>query len=67
MRNHNRNFNIKLRQLEAKLLAYFGHKVRMLVNEYIYNSFVIVTLGSLGIAGLEKFAGKKSNQENTDK
>ena len=26
------------------------------INEYIYNSFVIVTLGSFGIAGLEKFA-----------
>ena len=29
------------------------------VQEFIYNSFVIITLGSLGIAGLEKFAGKK--------
>jgi hypothetical protein len=28
------------------------------VNEFIYNSFVIVTLGSLGVAGLEKFAKK---------
>lgn len=28
------------------------------INEYIYNSFVIVTLGSFGIAGLEKFAKK---------
>jgi ABC-type uncharacterized transport system permease subunit len=28
------------------------------VNEFIYNSFVIVTLGSFGIAGLEKFAKK---------
>ena len=26
------------------------------INEFIYNSFVIVTLGSFGIAGLEKFA-----------
>ena len=30
------------------------------VNEFIYNSFVIVTLGSFGIAGLEKFAKKWS-------
>lgn len=29
------------------------------VQEFIYNSFVFVTLGSFGIAGLEKFAGKK--------
>ena len=28
------------------------------VQEFIYNSFVIITLGSLGIAGLEKFAKK---------
>jgi len=28
----------------------------LLVNEFIYNSFVFVTLGSFGIAGLEKFA-----------
>jgi len=25
------------------------------VQEFIYNSFVIITLGSFGIAGLEKF------------
>lgn len=29
------------------------------VQEFIYNSFVFITLGSFGIAGLEKFAGKK--------
>ena len=28
------------------------------VNDFIYNSFVFVTLGSFGIAGLEKFAAK---------
>ena len=28
------------------------------VNDFIYNSFVFVTLGSFGIAGLEKFAQK---------
>lgn len=26
------------------------------INEFTYNSFVIVTLGSFGIAGVEKFA-----------
>ena len=31
----------------------------LVVNEFIYNSFLIVTLGSFGIAGLEKFAEKK--------
>ncbi len=26
------------------------------INEFTYNSFVIVTIGSFGIAGIEKFA-----------
>lgn len=30
------------------------------IHEYIYNSFVIITLGSFGIAGLEKFANKEA-------
>ena len=30
----------------------------LVINEAIYNSFVFVTLGSFGIAGLEKFAKK---------
>ena len=30
----------------------------LVVNEFIYNSFLFVTLGSFGIAGLEKFAKK---------
>ena len=29
------------------------------INDFIYNSFVIVTLGSFGIAGLEKFSSAK--------
>jgi len=28
------------------------------INEFTYNSFVIVTLGSFGVAGIEKFAKK---------
>ncbi len=32
----------------------------LIINEFTYNSFLIVTLGSFGIAGLEKFANKKS-------
>ncbi len=31
----------------------------LVINEFVYNSFVIVTLGSFGIAGIEKFATKK--------
>ena len=39
------------------ITGWFGRD--LLINEYIYNSFVIVTLGSFGIAGIEKFASKK--------
>lgn len=31
----------------------------LVVQEFIYNSFTFITLGSFGIAGLEKFAGGK--------
>ena len=31
----------------------------LVVQEFIYNSFVIITLGSFGIDGLQKFAEKK--------
>ena len=36
--------------------GYFGKD--LVINEFIYNSFVFVTLGCFGIAGLEKFAKK---------
>ena len=36
--------------------GYFGKD--LVVQEFIYNSFVWVTIGSFGIAGLEKFAKK---------
>tara|TARA_B110000444_G_C18771965_1_gene563030 strand:- start:202 stop:417 length:216 start_codon:yes stop_codon:yes gene_type:complete len=29
------------------------------INEFVYDSFVWVVLGCFGIAGIEKFAGKK--------
>lgn len=34
--------------------GYFGKD--LVINEFIYNSFVWVTIGSFGIAGIEKFA-----------
>jgi len=37
--------------------GWFGHD--LVVNEFIYNSFTVVTLGCFGISGIEKFAGKK--------
>mgnify|MGYP003116820672 CR=1 FL=1 len=33
----------------------------LVINGAVYNSFVIVTLGSFSIAGIEKFATKKGN------
>ena len=36
--------------------GFFGRD--LVINEFTYNSFVIVTLGAFGIAGLEKFAKK---------
>ena len=41
--------------------GFFGKD--LVVQEFIYNSFVIITLGSFGIDGLQKFAGKKGNDE----
>ena len=31
----------------------------LVINEFVYDSFVWVVLGCFGIAGVEKFAGKK--------
>ena len=31
----------------------------LIINEFVYNSFVWVVLGCFGIAGAEKFAGNK--------
>lgn len=36
--------------------GFFGKD--LVIQEFIYNSFVIITLGCFGIAGLEKFAKK---------
>jgi len=38
------------------ITGWVGHD--LVINETVYNSFVFVTLGSFGIAGLEKFAKK---------
>lgn len=37
--------------------GYFGKD--LVINEFIYNSFVIITLGSFGIAEVGKIFGKK--------
>jgi len=37
--------------------GWFGRSLE--INEFVYDSFTLVVLGCFGIAGLEKFAGKK--------
>jgi hypothetical protein len=36
----------------------------LVINDSIYNSFVMVVLGCFGIAGLEKFAGRNNTPPN---
>lgn len=51
------SFAVMVIVMIADVLSGFWGK-DLLINEFTYNSFVIVTLGSFGIAGLEKFAKK---------
>lgn len=45
--------------------GYLGKQ--LVVNEFIFNSFLILTLGSLGIASVDKFINaKKETSENTE-
>mgnify|MGYP003129477064 FL=1 len=37
--------------------GYFGKD--LIINEFIYDSFVFVVIGCFGISGIEKFAKKK--------
>ena len=39
------------------ITGWFGED--LVINEFIYNSFVFIVLGCFGIAGLEKFANRK--------
>lgn len=34
------------------------------LNQFVYDSFVYVTIGSLGVAGIEKFATRKYSNSN---
>tara|TARA_R100000734_G_C3264844_1_gene62456 strand:- start:234 stop:497 length:264 start_codon:yes stop_codon:yes gene_type:complete len=36
----------------------------LVINEFIYDSFTLITLGCFGIAGLEKIFGKKEQEQN---
>ena len=43
------------------ITGYFGKD--LVVQEFIYNSFLVITLGCFGIAGVEKIFSKKNNEE----
>jgi len=44
------------------ITGFYGKE--LIIQDYIYNSFVIITLGSFGIAEVGKIFGKKNNEEN---
>ena len=44
--------------------GYFGND--LVINEFIYNSFVIITLGCFGIAEAGKMFGKKDNNNEEE-
>lgn len=41
--------------------GYFGKD--LVINEFIYNSFLVICLGALGIGSVDKFINKKNNNE----
>ena len=43
------------------LTGFYGQE--LVIQDYIYNSFVIITLGSFGIAEVGKIFGNKNNNE----
>jgi hypothetical protein len=46
------------------LTGYFGKD--LVINEFIYNSFVVITLGSFGIAEVGKIFGKKGGEQGEE-
>lgn len=44
--------------------GYFGQE--LVVNDYIFNAFAIITLGSFGISGAENIMGKKTKESKQD-
>ena len=44
------------------ITGFYGKE--LVIQDYIYNSFVIITLGSFGIAEVGKIFDKKNNEEN---
>jgi len=43
------------------ITGYMGKE--LLINEYIFNGFLVITLGSFGIAAVDKYVTKKAENE----
>jgi ABC-type uncharacterized transport system permease subunit len=43
------------------ITGYMGKE--LLINEYIFNGFLVITLGSFGIAAIDKYVTKKAENE----
>lgn len=46
------------------ITGFFGKD--LLVNEFIFNAFLILVLGVFGISGVEKIMNRKTEKENKD-
>ena len=44
--------------------GYFGKD--LVVNEFIFNSFMILTLGAFGFSSVDKFTNTKKQQDNEE-
>ena len=44
--------------------GYFGKD--LVVNEFIFNSFMILTLGAFGFSSVDKFTNKKKQEDNEE-
>jgi hypothetical protein len=47
------------------ITGYFGDP--LLINQFIFDGFMVIVLGSFGIASVDKWLNKKGNNEDTDK
>jgi ABC-type uncharacterized transport system permease subunit len=44
--------------------GYFGKD--LVINEFIFNSFMILTLGAFGFSSIDKFTNKKKQEDNEE-
>ena len=54
------SFAVMVIVIIADIITGYAGK-HLVINEFIYNSFVIITLGSFGISGLEKIFKKRES------